>query len=161
MCFKKDKWTEFSPTEEYLKVVKRLTSIAKLHEFIQQFKRKEDIKDYWQTPEETLILLTYDCDDSMRFCVDVLVRVMKIDAKGIISSGYDKARWGNEKKGHAITVFPYQGKFALFSNREFKTGFDSYIDACKDTFPDGVKSYEIRDGQGKIIFKRYKLIGTY
>ena len=164
MCIFKNKWTKFTPTDEYLSAVKGLTSIAKLHEFIQQFKRKEDVTDYWQTPEETLILLTYDCDDAMRFCVDVLKRVMGIDAKGIISSGYDFARWGNKiwnVKCHAITVFPYQEKYALFSNREFKEGFDSYEDACKDTFIDGLKSMKVRDWQGKIESKRSKIIGTF
>ena len=91
MCIFKDKWTKFTPTEKYLQVVKDLTTVAKLHNFIQQFKRKEDIKDYWQTPEETLNRLTYDCDDIMRFTVDVLVRVMKKEAVGMAHYGYNKA----------------------------------------------------------------------
>ena len=164
MCIFKNKWTKFTPTKEYLDVVKSLTSVIKLYEFIQQFKRKEDITDYWQNPEETLERLTYDCDDVMRFTVDVLKRVMGIDAKGVISSGYDFARWGNKiwnVKCHAITVFPYGGKLALFSNREFKTGYDSYIKACKYTFPDGLKYMEIRDWQGKIVSKKSKLMGTF
>ena len=163
MCLKK-KWTEFTPTKEYLKAVEDLITVAKLYLFIQQFKRKEDVKDYWQTPEETLERLTYDCDDSMRFTVDVLVRVMKIDAKGIISSGYDFARWGNKiwnVKCHAITVFPYQGKYALFSNRELKTGYGSYEDACKYTFPDGLKTMTVRDWQGKVESRKYKLFGVF
>jgi len=161
MCFVKNKWTKFKPTTEYLSAVKGLTSIAKLHEFIQQFKRKEDVTDYWQTPEETLILLIYDCDDTMRFTVDVLKRVIGIDAKGLISSGYDKARWGNKKHCHAITVFPYSGKFALFSNKEFKSGYNSYEDACKYTFPDGLKSMVVRNWQGKILSKKYKIFGVF
>ena len=164
MCIFKNKWTKFKPTTEYLSVVKPLTSVAKLYQFIQQFKRKEDKTDYWQTPEETLILLTYDCDDTMRFTVDVLVRVIGIDAKGVISSGYDFARWGNKiwnVKCHAITVFPYNGKFALFSNREFKIGYNSYEDACKYTFPDGLKSMVVSDWQGKILSKKYKIFGVF
>ena len=160
MCFK-NKWTKFTPTQEYLDKVKGLTSVAKLYEFIQQFKRKEDVTDYWQTPEETLNRMTYDCDDTMRFTVDVLKRVMGIEAKGVISSGYNKARWGNRKGCHAITVFPYQGKYALFSNRELKIGYNSYIDACKYTFPDGLKYMEIRDWQGKILSKKRKWIGIF
>jgi len=164
MCFVKNKWTKFIPTTEYLSVVKGLTSVAKLHQFIQQFKRKEDVTDYWQTPEETLNKVTYDCDDTMRFTVDVLKRVMGINAKGVISSGYDKARWGNKirnVKCHAITVFPYNGKFALFSNKEFKSGYNSYEDACKYTFPDGLKSMVVRDWQGKILSKKYKIFGVF
>ena len=165
MCISfKNKWTKFEPTQEYLDVVKGLTSVTKLYQFIQQFKRKEDVTDYWQTPEETIILLTYDCDDSMRFTVDVLKRVMGIEARGIISSGYNNARWGNKiwnVKCHAITIFPYNGKFALFSNREFKTGYNSYEDACKYTFPDGLKSMIIRDWQGEILSKKSQLMGTF
>lgn len=161
MCFIKNKWTKFTPTQEYLSAVKPLTSVAKLHEFIQQFKRKEDVTDYWQTPEETLNRMTYDCDDTMRFTVDVLVRIMGINAKGVIHYGYNKKYWGNKKLGHAITVFPYQGKLAMFSNRGFKTGYNSYIEACKYTFPDGLKYMEIRDWQGKILEKKHKWIGTF
>ena len=57
MCFIKNKWTKFTPTQEYLDRVKGLTTVAKLLKFIQQFKRKEDVKDYWQTPEETLVAM--------------------------------------------------------------------------------------------------------
>lgn len=161
MCFVINKWTKFTPTKEYLDVIKGLISVTKLHQFIQQFKRKEDVTDYWQTPEQTLNRMTYDCDDTMRFTVDVLKRVMGIDAKGVISSGYDKKRWGKKKYCHAITVFPYNGKFALFSNRELKTGYNSYEDACRYTFPDGLKYMELRNWQGKILEKKYKLFGTF
>jgi len=160
MCIFKNKWTKFTPTKEYLDAVKGLTSVAKLYQFIQQFKRKEDITDYWQTPEETLNRMTYDCDDTMRFTVDVLKRVMRIEAKGVIHYGYDKARFKG-KRGHAITVFPYRGKLAMFSNREFKTGYNSYIEACKYTFPNGLKSMIVRDWQGKVLSKKSKLFGTF
>ena len=63
--------------------------------------------------------------------------------------------------GHAITVFPYQGKLAIFSNKELKTGFDSYTDAGHYTFKDGLKSYIIRDYLGKILSKKSKLVGTF
>jgi len=163
MCFK-NKWTEFIPTTKYLLAVKNLTTVDKLYQFIQQFKRKEDKKDYWQTPEETLILLTYDCDDSMRFCVDVLKRIMGIDAKGMIHSGYDKERWGSkiwDVKCHAICVFPFQGKLAVFSNMELYTEINSYEEAGYITFPDGLKSQVVYDEQGNVLSRRFKAIGTF
>ena len=156
MCFK-NKWTKFTPSTEYLQVVKGLTSVIKLYNFIQQFERKEDKTDYWQTPEETLELLTYDCDDTMRFTVDVLKRIMDIEAKGVEHYGYKNGK----KLGHATTVFPYYGKLAMFSNKEFKIGFDSYEDACRYTFPDGLKSIVVRDWQGKILSRKSKLIGIF
>jgi len=160
MCISLNKWRSFDPTTEYLSVVSGLTSVTKLHNFIQQFKRKEDIKDYWQTPEETLILLTYDCDDSMRFTVDVLKRVMGIEARGLIHSGYDKSRWEGIRH-HAICAFPYQGKFGVFSNKQLYTDIDSFEDAGKIMFPDGLRYQEVRDWQGKILNKRRKWIGKF
>ena len=161
MCISfKNKWTDFIPSAKYLQVVKLLTSVDKLYQFIQQFKRKEDIKDYWQTPEETLNRLTYDCDDSMRFCVDVLKRVMGIEARGLIHSGYDKSRWKGIRH-HAICAFPYQGKFGVFSNKQLYTDIDSFEDAGKIMFPDGLKYQEIRDWQGKILSKKRKWIGKF
>jgi len=161
MCIFKNKWTKFTPTDKYLQVVKDLTSVAKLHNFIMQFQYTGEKGDVWQTPEEFLKNKHLDCDDFMRFTVDVLKRVMGIDAKGVISNGYDKARWGNKKLCHAITVFPYRGKLALFSNMEFKTGYNSYEDACKYTFPDGLKYMEIRDWQGKVLSRKFKIFGTF
>jgi len=160
MCFK-NKWQSFTPTQEYLDVVKPLTSVVKLHNFIQQFQYTGEKGDIWQTPEEFLKNEHLDCDDFMRFTVDVLKRVMGIEARGMIHSGYDKKRWGKKKYCHAITVFPYRGKLAMFSNSSFKTGFADYIDAGHYTFPDGLKYMEIRDWQGKILKKRSKLIGTF
>ena len=106
MCISKNKWTKFTPTQEYLDAVKGLTSIAKLHEFIQQFQYTGEKGDVWQTPEEFLKNEHLDCDDFMRFTIDVLVRIIGIEARGVPHYGYNKA-WGNEKFGHAITVFPY------------------------------------------------------
>jgi len=160
MCIFRNKWKDFEPSEKYLKTVEPLTSVGLLHNFIQQFKRKEDIKDYWQTPEETLNRLTYDCDDSMRFTVDVLKRVMGIEARGLIHSGYDKSRWKGIRH-HAICAFPYQGKFGVFSNRQLYTDIDSFEDAGKIMFKDGLRYQEVRDWQGKILSKRRKLFGTF
>lgn len=160
MCIR-NKWTKFIPSNEYLTLVKDITSVTKLHEFIQRFKRKEDKADYWQTPEETLRLLTYDCDDSMRFTIDVLKRVMGIEAEGVIQSGYNYKRWGKVKYCHAITIFPYQGKFAVFSNRKLYIGINNYEEAGYLTFPNGLKYQEIRDWQGKILEKKYKWFGVF
>ena len=164
MCIFKNKWTKFTPTQEYLDAVKGLTSVQKLYQFIQQFQYTGEKGDVWQDPEEFLKNKHLDCDEFMRFTVDVLKRVMGIDAKGVISSGYDFARWGNKIwniKCHAITVFPYNGLYALFSNREFKEGFGCYEDACKYTFPDGLKSMIVRDWQGKILSRKFKIFGTF
>ena len=161
MCIFKNKWTKFTPTESYLDVVKSLTSVTKLYDFIQQFKYTGEKGDIWQTPEEFLKNEHLDCDDFMRFFVDVLKRVMGINAKGVIHSGYNKAKWGDKIKHHAICIFPYQNKLAIFSNKELFTGLSSYEEAGHITFPDGLKYQEIRDWQGKILSRKFKLFGTF
>ena len=173
MCLKIfNKWKTFEITEQYLSIIELLNTINKLHNYSQKFKYIAEKKDKWKTPIEFMNDGGGDCEDWARWYVDILVRIIKIDgARFIISSGYDFARWGNKiwnVKCHAITVFPYGGKLALFSNREFKTGnrefktgYDSYIKACKYTFPDGLKYMEIRDWQGKIVSKKSKLMGTF
>ena len=163
MCLK-NKWTKFDPTQNYIDTVKVLTSVVKLREFLKDYKYTGEKGDVWQTPEEFLKNEHLDCDDFMRFTADVLKRIMNIEAKGVISSGYNKARWGNKiwnVKAHAITVFPYSGKLDMFSNQYFHSGFSSYEDACKYTFPDGLKSIEVRDWEGKVESRRFKAIGTF
>jgi len=163
MCFKK-KWTEFTPTKKYLDTVEPLITVFELYQFIQNFQWTGEKGDHWQDPEEFLRNFELDCDDFMRFTIDVLKRIMGIDAKGIISSGYDKERWGNKiwnVKCHAICVFPYEGKLAVFSNMELYTDIDSYEEAGYITFPDGLKSQIVYDWQGNVLNRRFKAIGTF
>ena len=161
MCFVKNKWQPFTPTKEYLDVVKELTSIKKLHEFLKKYTWIKEIKDYWKTPYE-FMLESGDCEDFAIFAIDVLVRIIKIDeARFVFCNGYDYERWGNEKHGHAICVFPYREKLAQFSNSSFHSGFDSYEEAGHYTFPDGLKYIEIRDWQGKILEKKHSWFGTF
>jgi len=160
----KNKWKSFLPTAEYLSVVSGLTSVSKLHNFIKQFQWTGEKGDIWQTPEEFLKNEHLDCEDFMRFTCDVLVRIMGIEARGVIHSGYDFKRWGKwiwDLKCHAICTFPWQGKFAMFSNNQLYTGLSSVEDAGKITFKDGLKYQEIRDWQGKILSKKFKLFGVF
>ena len=169
MCIFFNKWKDFEPTAEYLSVVSGLNTITKLHNYLNQFKPEAEkaLKDYWKTPIEFIKSKDKpnDCEDFSRFAVDVLVRIIGIkEARFIISSGYDKSRWGNKiwnVKCHAITVFPHNGKLDMFSNRELKIGYNSYEDACKYTFPDGLKYLQLRDWNGIILQRKYKLFGVF
>ena len=170
MCFIfKNKWKDFEPTAEYLSVVKDLTSVTKLHNYLKQFKWQGEkwFKDYWKTPWEFIQNKDKDndCEDFARFAVDVLVRIIGIKgARFIIQSGYNKKMWGNwiwNVKCHAICVFEWQGKFAVFSNTKLYTGINSIEDAGKILFKDGLKYQEIRNSEGKILKKRYQLFGIF
>jgi len=158
----KNKWKSFEPTIEYLSVVNGLNSVTKLHQYSQKFKYIAEKKDYWKTPVEFYNDGGGDCEDWARWYVDILVRIIKIDgARFVIHSGYDKARWGNKKKCHAICVFPYQGKFGVFSNNQLYIGLSGYEGAGHITFPDGLKYQEIRSWEGKVLEKKYQWFRTF
>jgi len=163
MCIFFNKWKDFEPNEKYLLVVNGLTTITKLHNYSKNnFKYIAEKGDKWKTPVEFMADGGGDCEDWARWYVDILVRIIEIEkARFIIHSGYDKERWGNKKYCHAICVFPYQGKLALFSNQVFKTGYEDYIKTGYYTFPDGLKYMEIRDWQGKVLEKKRKWIGVF
>lgn len=165
MCISKrrwaNSWTKFEPTSKYLLAVRDLTSITKLHDFLQDYEYTGEKGDIWQTPEEFLKNEFLDCDDFMRFNVDVVKRIIKIESRGIIHSGYNKKRWGNEIVHHGICVFPYQGKLGMFNNRRLILGIESYEDAGRITFLDGLKGQQVRDPEGKILSDKYKWFGTF
>lgn len=165
MCFR-NKWKDFEPNQKYLSIVSGLTSVSKLYNYLKQFKwqGEKGWRDYWKTPLEFIENKDKDndCEDFARFAVDVLVRIIGIDdTRFIVHCGYNKERWGNKKYCHAICVFPYQGKLAVFNNQQFKTGFENHIETGHLTFPDGLKSQVIRDWQGKVLKRRYQLFGTF
>lgn len=161
MCFTKDKWRSFTPTKEFLEAIKDLTSIKKLHEFLKTYTWIKEIKDYWKTPEEFL-LESGDCEDFSIFALYVLAIIIGIkEARFLFHNGYDYERWGKVKKGHAICVFPYRGKLAIFNNNRFKSGFESYEEAGHYIFPDGLKYQEVRDWEGKVLSRKFKLFGTF
>ena len=162
MCIsKRKKWDKFIPSPVYLRTVEGLKTVKLLHLFIQCFQYTgESGKDHWQTPEEFLRNFEIDCDDYMRFCCDVLKRVMGIEAIGMVHSGYDKERWGNQMCCHAICIFPFEGKLAVFSNDELYTKLNSYEEAGHITFK-GLKSWVLYDWQGNVLSRRFKAIGTF
>ena len=168
MCFKR-KWRQFVPTQKYLSVVGGLTTITKLHNYLKQFKwqGEKTWKDYWKTPIEFIENKdnNNDCEDFARFAVDVLVRIIHIEeAKFVAHIGYNKKEWGSKiwnLRGHVICVFPSEGKFGVFNNNQLYIGINSYEDAGKLTFPDGLKYQEIRNWEGKILSRKFKLFGTF
>jgi len=80
---------------------------------------KEDLIDYYQTPEETLKLGTGDCED-FALLIKKLCEENSISAK--IYCLYPR----NEIQGHAIVIGQYQSKYWYSSN-----GWFSYVDDFK------------------------------
>jgi len=163
MCFVKDKWQKFIPTETYLKEVEKLDTIDKLHNYMKtKIRYVSDTKDYWQTPEETLIRGAGDCEDMARFALDVLVRVQKVDnVRFIAFVGYRMQEGKRIKGGHAVCVFPDDEEYSLFSNNSLLEGFESYLDIGHESYPLGLKKMEIRNWQNYLIDLRVRLFGTF
>jgi len=162
MCIVINKWKDFEPTQEYLSIISGLTSIDKLYQYSQKFKYVAEKGDHWKTPIEFIDDGGGDCEDWARWYVDVLVRIVGIkEARFATYGGYDKKRWGNKIYWHAICVLPYQSELALFSNNLFKTGYKDFVETGHYTFPDGLKYMEIRDWQGKVLTRKFKLFGTF
>jgi len=159
----KNKWKKFEPTAEYLSIVSGLTSILKLHNYSKNnFKYIAEKRDKWKAPIEFMADGGGDCEDWARWYIDILVRIIKVDdPRFVIHSGYNKKRWGDKKMCHAITVLPYSGKLALFSNQIFKTRYQDFIGTGHYTFPDGLKYQEVRDWQGKVLEKKSQWFGTF
>ena len=155
MCIFKDKWTEFIPTAEYLSEVKNLTTVDKLATYIKKIKYISDKKDYWQTPVETFIRGKGDCEDFARLALDILVHIQKRkNVRFIIYIGTEKGQC------HAVCVFPYYGKYNVFSNDKYYTHKDNYIDVGHIFYPK-LKYMEVRNSEGKVISRKYRLWGNF
>lgn len=156
-----NKWKDFQPSKKYLSIITNLTSVTKLYQYSQRFKYIAEKKDKWKTPVEFMNDGGGDCEDWVRWYVDILVRVIKIDkARFVIHSGYDKSRWKGIKC-HAICCFPYRSKLAVFSNNQLFTGLSSYEGAGHITFKDGLKYMEVRNYLGEVESRRNQWFGTF
>jgi len=164
MCFfPKDKWQKFIPTENYLEAVSKLDTIDKLHNYMKlNLRYVSDVKDYWQTPEETLIRSAGDCEDMARFAIDVLVRVQKLDdVRFICYDGYYMKNGKKARSGHAVCVFPVDEEYSFFSNNSLLEGFESYLQIGHESYPLGLKKMEIRNWQNYLIDLRVRYFGTF
>lgn len=73
-------------------------------------------KDYWQSPKETLVLKTGDCED-FAFLAQALLNEIGISSS-VISIQHMK---DGKKRGHAICVFPKERPRAYFSGQQLRT----------------------------------------
>ena len=162
MCIFKDKWQKFEPTYKYLSIVAGLTTITKLHKYILNYKYIPEKGDHWKIPIEFINDGGGDCEDFARFCIDVLVRIQKRkNVRFICYFGYQLINGKKVKTGHAVTVFPYNEKYSVFSNNDLLHQYNNYIDVGHEFYPDGLKRMEIRNWQGKILETKRNWIGTF
>jgi len=69
-------------------------------------------KEYWQTPQETILLKAGDCEDAA-FLIQALLNEINISST-VISVGYIDKNGGS--RGHAMCVFPAQNARNYFDN---------------------------------------------
>jgi len=159
MCFKR-KWTKFTPTQNYLDAVKDITTISKLKAFLKKITYTSEKIDVWQTPEETFNRGKGDCDDYARLSLDILVRIQKRkDVRFVIYTGY-KEKDGVEKySGHAVCVFPNYSSLGVFSNSQYFYNKDNLIEVGHIFYPKGIKYMEVRNDEGNVTSRKFKLFG--
>ena len=183
MCIHKDKWPskdEHVIVPKYEEAIKNINTIEKLNDFLfLRFKREEDTKDYWQYPWQTFDRGTYDCEDMAIMILDIMTRILKLEAYFIIYRGdYWKIErtqlcdftvnktLKRRRSSHAVVIFNSneyvnKGVWMEYSNKTL-TPLDlgrNFIDWGKTHYPIGIKYYEKRDNTGKIIEKKRKWIG--
>ena len=161
MCFKR-KWRKFTPTQKYIDTVKYIKTITELDYFLDRITYTVDDKDYWQIPEETLNRSKGDCDDFARLALDILVRIQKRkDVRFVIYTGYYIKDNVEKYNGHAVCVFPYNGKYSVFSNNQYFYNKDNLIDIGHIFYPKGLKYMEVRNDEGKVLSRKFKLFGVF
>jgi hypothetical protein len=116
--------------------VDRVTDPISLVKYLQEeftYKAEPEGEDYWQTPEETAKLKTFDCED-LAFYVQAVLKKLGYETKTICLSGYQ----GTEKYVHAICLVRVNGKWRYFSNqyytyfKDFDTVTEAVTFECKN-----------------------------
>ena len=170
MCFFKDKWPKGKLTEEYIQATQGIKTLYQIKGFIKPIKRKEDVKDHWQSPAETYKVKTYDCEDIAIMVLDILTRVLKVEeAHFIIYAGYYIKEGKRTYGAHAIILFYYNGDstyhkgYYEFTNKILRSATEkekiNLIEYGYRHYPEGLKSYERRDHKGKIMQRKRAWIG--
>jgi hypothetical protein len=87
-------------------------------------------RDYWQTPEETMVLRQGDCED-YAFLNQELLRRINIESVVLcISEGcFD------DKASHAICAFPKDSPTSFFSNQYLRKSSTHVLYLIKSTYP--------------------------
>jgi len=107
---------------------------------------------YWQTPEETIILKTGDCED-FAFLAQALLRKINIHST-VLSIKYKK---DNQKHGHAICVFTNKGYYNFFTNFDLRTSQKRSINELIDKrYPQWItiEEIDISDNSRRMFFEK-------
>ncbi len=167
------KWKRWKPDAKYLLKIKDLTTIEKLHNFMQQFTYKWDtirilfwktLWDNWQMPDESLEKygMKGDCEDAAILAIDILGRIQKReDARFIMSFGYYMESNKRKLMGHCIAAFPNKDKYDIFSNNEVEYGFKDFIGIGHRFYQLGLNYQEVSDWKGNVLKRRFKPFGTF
>ena len=75
--------------------------------------------------------------------------------------GYHLIDGKKVRTGHAVCVFPYNGKYSVFSNNSSLHQYNNYIDIGHEFYPDGLKRMEIRDWQGNVLETKRQIFGVF
>ena len=174
MCFFKDKWPKLIPYNEeeaekvkaYLAETKGINNIGDLIEFIKPFTRKEDAKDNWQPAYKTYHLKIYDCEDMAIMIQEILHRCLGIENPWfVIYGGYFIKEGKRTYSEHAVCIFENKmyERYYEFTNKTYREAYNPLENNIMlygyRHYPEGLKYYERRNIEGKIIDKKRAWIG--
>ena len=158
----KSKWKKFTPTAQYLAVVEDIKTINQLDTFMDKIKYVSEKVDKWDTPEEVILNGSCDCDGYARLAMDILERVQnRKDVRFVYYEGYYMEDGKQKRSAHAVAVFTYLGKLAVFDNNRLMINKDSYEDIGHIFYPKGLKYVTIINSKGKIVSSRHLWFGTF
>ena len=101
------------------------------------FEYKEDIEDYWQSPEETAKLKSGDCEDS-GFLVDTVLSDLGYKSYTFAMT------FDNRDTSHAINVLQIDNKYTMYSNfNYYDAEFNSIRALLNHYYPHWEKLYLI------------------
>jgi len=89
-------------------------------------------RDYWQTPEETMVLRTGDCEDQA-FLAQAMLKQIGIEST-VISVTYGSEFF--DKRGHALCVFPSKNPKGVFSNYLLYTSTKNIMNFIQHEYSD-------------------------
>ena len=166
------KWRNWKPTDEYLWEVQNVDTIAKLQTLMSKFVYKWDrikilfweiLWDNWQMADESLSKMYGDCEDAAILALDILGRIQnKEDARLIVAFGYRMKDNKRKYDGHAVTAFDNgNGKYDIFTNNKMEHNFNDLLEIGHKFYPLGLKYMEVRDWQGNVISRKFRIFGTF
>lgn len=127
---------------------------------------KRQVVDSWQPPYKTYHLKNFDCEDMAIMIQEILHRCLGIENPWfVIYGGYFLKAGKRTYSEHAVCIFEnsMQMNYYEFTNKTYREAYNPINNNIMlygyKHYPEGLKYYERRNTQGKIVDKKRAWIG--